>query len=160
MLQSRGSRGSQRVRHDLNNTSKSYSLFAYLIYLFSLLLNILVKQATQWVFSLFYRWRDNCLVIESTSSDIGRLSMWWRKFPWLWARGYFCHITPSCFLIYYLYPHSPICWRKWQPTPVLLPGKSCGWRSLVGYSPWGYKELDPTEWLNFHFHFLLSVEQE
>ena len=27
--------------------------------------------------------------------------------------------------------------RKWQPTPVLLPGKSHGWRSLVGYSPWG-----------------------
>jgi len=27
--------------------------------------------------------------------------------------------------------------RKWQPTPVFLPGKSHGWRSLVGYSPWG-----------------------
>ena len=27
--------------------------------------------------------------------------------------------------------------RKWQPTPVLLPGKSHGWRSLVGYNPWG-----------------------
>ena len=34
-----------------------------------------------------------------------------------------------------------IPWRgKWQPTPVLLPGKSHGWRSLVGYSPWGRKE--------------------
>ena len=32
--------------------------------------------------------------------------------------------------------------RKWQPTPVLLPGKSHAWRSLVGYSPWGCKELD------------------
>ena len=30
--------------------------------------------------------------------------------------------------------------RKWHPTPVLLPGKSHGWRSLVGYSPWGHKE--------------------
>ena len=30
--------------------------------------------------------------------------------------------------------------RKWQLTPVLLPGKSHGWRSLVGYSPWGRKE--------------------
>jgi len=28
----------------------------------------------------------------------------------------------------------------WQPTPVFLPGKSQGWRSLVGYSPWGHKE--------------------
>ena len=34
-----------------------------------------------------------------------------------------------------------ILWsRKWQPTPVLLPGKSHGWRSLVNYSPWGHKE--------------------
>ena len=35
--------------------------------------------------------------------------------------------------------------RKWQPTPGLLPGKSHGWRSLVGYSPWGRKELDMTK---------------
>ena len=45
----------------------------------------------------------------------------------------------------------PIWRRKWQPTPVLLPGKSRGWRSLVGYSPWGRKESDTTEWLNFLF---------
>ena len=37
-------------------------------------------------------------------------------------------------------------WRKkWQPTPVLLLGKSHGQRSLVGYSPRGHKELDTTE---------------
>ena len=35
--------------------------------------------------------------------------------------------------------------RKWQPTPVFLPGESHGQRSLVGYSPWGRKELDTTE---------------
>ena len=44
--------------------------------------------------------------------------------------------------------------RQWQPTPVLLPGKSHGWRRLVGCSPWGRKELDTTERL--HFHFSLS----
>ena len=38
--------------------------------------------------------------------------------------------------------------RKWQPTPVFLPGKSHGWRSLVGYGPWGHKELDMTEQLH------------
>ena len=39
-----------------------------------------------------------------------------------------------------------ISWRrKWKATPVFLPGKSHGWRSLVGYSPWGCKELDTTE---------------
>ena len=35
--------------------------------------------------------------------------------------------------------------NQWQPTPVLLPGKSHGWRSLVGYSPWGRKDSDMTE---------------
>ena len=44
--------------------------------------------------------------------------------------------------------------RQWHPTPVLLPGKSHGWRSLVGCSPWGHKESDMTERL--HFHFSLS----
>ena len=37
-----------------------------------------------------------------------------------------------------------ISWRRqWHPIPVFLPGKSHEWRSLVGYSPWGRKELDP-----------------
>ena len=41
--------------------------------------------------------------------------------------------------------------RKWQPTSVLLPGESHGWRSLVGYGPRGCKESDMTERLHFHF---------
>ena len=44
--------------------------------------------------------------------------------------------------------------RQWHPTPVLLPGKSYGWRNLVGCSPWGRKESNMTERL--HFHFSLS----
>ena len=44
--------------------------------------------------------------------------------------------------------------RQWHPTPVLLPGESHGWRSLVGCSPWGREESDTTERL--HFHFSLS----
>ena len=44
--------------------------------------------------------------------------------------------------------------RQWHPTPVLLPGKSHGQRSLVGGSPWGQEESDATERL--HFHFSLS----
>ena len=44
--------------------------------------------------------------------------------------------------------------RQWHPTPVLLPGKSHGRRSLVGCNPWGREELDTTEQL--HFHFSLS----
>ena len=44
--------------------------------------------------------------------------------------------------------------RKWQPIPVLLPGKPHGQRSLVGCSPWGREESDTTEQL--HFCFSLS----
>ena len=44
--------------------------------------------------------------------------------------------------------------RQWHPTPVLLPGRSHGRRSLVGCSPWGHDELDTTE--RIHFHFSLS----
>ena len=45
---------------------------------------------------------------------------------------------------------SELLWRrKWQPTTVFLPGKSHGWRSLTGYSPWGRKESDTTEPLHF-----------
>ena len=70
--------------------------------------------------------------------------MWWLK-----------HVT-------YAVIHGPVLWRalsfvwrrQWHPTPVLLPGKSHGWRSLVGCSPWGHEESDTTERL--HFHFSLS----
>ena len=41
---------------------------------------------------------------------------------------------------------SQILWL-WQPTPVFMPGKSHGPRSLVGYNPWGRKESDTTEQL-------------
>ena len=41
--------------------------------------------------------------------------------------------------------------RRWLPTPVLLPGKSHGWRSLVGCSPWRHYKSDMTERLYFHF---------
>ena len=48
-----------------------------------------------------------------------------------------------------------ISWRRqWQPSPVFLPGKSNGQRSLVGYSPCGRKESDTTEQLHFHFSFI------
>ena len=69
---------------------------------------------------------------------------------------------PSCGHLGYCYPGT---WklvlpapdtrrRKRHPTPVLLPGKSHGLRSLVGCSPWGREKSDTTERL--HFHFSLS----
>ena len=51
--------------------------------------------------------------------------------------------------------HPLLLWRrKWQPTPVLLPGKSHERRSLIGYSPWGRKESDMTKRLHLHFSLL------
>ena len=51
-----------------------------------------------------------------------------------------------------------ISWRrKWQRTPVFLSRESQGWRSLVGYSPWGRRESDTTERLHFtslHRYFI------
>ena len=43
--------------------------------------------------------------------------------------------------------------REWLPTPVFLHRECRGQRSLVGYSPWGHKELDMTE-INTHFPFI------
>ena len=61
----------------------------------------------------------------------------------------------TCIFMYCLYINYDIDWRRqWHPTPVLLPGKSHGRRSLVGYSPWGREESDTAERL--HFHFSLS----
>ena len=55
---------------------------------------------------------------------------------------------------FFVVPWAPFWRRQWHPTPILLPGKSHGWRSLVGYGPWGLEESDTTE--RFHFHFSLS----
>ena len=62
-----------------------------------------------------------------------------------------------CFQSWDLILYIPLFWCyvwQWHPTPVLLPGKSHGWRSLVGCSPWGREESDMTERL--HFYFSLS----
>ena len=57
------------------------------------------------------------------AGDLGLIDPWLRKIPWR---------------------------RKWQPTPVILSGKSYGQRSLVDYSPWDRTESDTTEQLYFH----------
>ena len=65
-------------------------------------------------------------------------------------------ILCSCTLFTLRLPNSVLPYRRrqWHPTPVLLPGKPHGPRSLVGCSPWGREESDTTE--RFHFHFSLS----
>ena len=49
--------------------------------------------------------------------------------------------------------------RKWQPTPVFLPGKRHGQWSLEGYSPWGRKELDATEHSRVHLNKLFFLKK-
>ena len=66
-------------------------------------------------------------------------------------------LTGSLFFCFFFFFYFLILlqWRRqWHPTPVLLPGKSHGRRSLVGSSPWGHEESNVTERL--HFPFLLS----
>ena len=70
------------------------------------------------------------------------------KLPCAWVLSCFSPFQSLPF--YVLYPRR----RRWHPTPVLLPGKSHGQRSLVGCSRWGHEESDTTEQL--HFHFSLS----
>ena len=65
--------------------------------------------------------------------------------PWTW------YISPSICHLWFL---SSVFWRKWQPTSVFLPGKSHGRWNLVGYSPWGHKESDTTEWLHIYRFFV------
>ena len=48
--------------------------------------------------------------------------------------------------------------KEWQPTPILLPGKSHGWRNVVSYSPWGHKGLDTTEQLHFTYICLYTCD--
>ena len=50
--------------------------------------------------------------------------------------------------------------RKWQPTPVFLPGESHGQKTLAGHSPWGHKEWDTTERLLLSLSFKVVMEEE
>ena len=59
------------------------------------------------------------------------------------------------FCFYFCYSRRWVWRRQWHPTPVLLPGKSHGQRSLVGCGPWGRWESDTTEWLQFHFSLFM-----
>ena len=87
--------------------------------------------------------------------------------PWSWSCTQVCPNGPlssvgvvalmaSSFSQVQVYKHtrSYLRGRQWYPPPALLPGKSHGRRSLVGFSPWGCEESDTTERL--HFHFSLS----
>ena len=89
---------------------------------------------------------------KSVSRDIStrRLCPKWLNCNGIYNRGqHTLLVTSQLSWILALYTHQRR--RQWHPTPVLLPGKSHGWRSLEGCSPWGRGESDTTERLHFHF---------
>ena len=63
--------------------------------------------------------------------------------------GFSCVLLKFCLGIFWR--------RKWQTTPVFLPGKFHGWRSLAGYSLWDCKELDTTEQIHWFTFALFSL---
>ena len=68
-------------------------------------------------------------------------------------------IVKECPHYHTFVPCQMVEWRRqWHPTPVLSPGKFHGWRSLVGYSPWGHKESGMTQRLPFHFSLSCTGE--
>ena len=79
---------------------------------------------------------------------VNRATLIWDPGACLLLFGLLSCVSSSCVL-------QGICkpLLQWYPTPVLLPGKSHGWRSLVGCSPWFRYKSDTTEWLHFHFSF-------
>ena len=109
-----------------------------------LLTNLLSGYVVLSIFSIWGNWFRQSSNIEIPSleyTSCGFLNDW----------GKISILRPKLILSLGVYPW----WRRqWHPTPVLLPGKSHGWRSLVGCSPWGREESDTTERL--HFHFSLS----
>ena len=66
-------------------------------------------------------------------------------------------VMQGLYLVYLVSSQGHFRRRQWHPTPLLLPGKSHGWRSLVDCSPWGHEESDMTEWLINNIVILLEL---
>ena len=76
----------------------------------------------------------------------------WNPSPLQWKLGVLTTGPPGNFLTNNLGRSKHLSRRRrWHPTPILLPGKSHGHRSLESCSPWGLEESDMTERLPFHF---------
>ena len=85
--------------------------------------------------------------------DFILLHFTWSWFPWWLRLQRIC--LPLCRRPRFDPWGRKILWRReWLPTPVFLPGEFHEQRSLVGYSPWGHKESDMTEWLTLSISLL------
>ena len=99
-------------------------------------------------------WTDFLIALRNGLALTVTSLEWWNSVEWKFWRD----LSKFCFTgeHWFFFPPSNLFFRRrqWHPTPVLLPGKSHGRRSLVGCSPWGREESDMIERL--HFHFSLS----
>ena len=102
------------------------------------------KQDSWWTHSNCYQ---ESLPFVSLNSQLFLISLSWnntlnRSLFEVTHQGYFCLLQ--------LQTSSTLPWRRqWHPTPVFLPGKSYGWRSLVGYSPW-VRRVPMAEHIHIH----------
>ena len=109
-----------------------------------------------WIIIKYYNWfLIKLLQLLQWGTPLGWVFVLWHTSIFFSNASLFFGTTRSSrVILYFPWPNLGIQRRQWQPMPVFLPGKSHGWRSLVGWSPWGRKESEATEWL--HFHFSLS----
>ena len=143
------SMGSQRVRHDWA-TELNWTELGHVDYITV----SLTRDQTQ----APSHWEPKVLAIEPPGNPLALFffKSWRLAHCLLWLCQDYVqqrrHVTGGnssrgCFQVLWV---RKIPWRrKWLSTPALLPGKSHGWRILIGYSPWGRKESDTTEWLHF-----------
>ena len=105
---------------------------------------------------LFQILKDDAVkVLHSIFQQIWKTQQWSQD----WKRSVFIPTPKNAQTTAQLHSSHIRSWRRqWQPTPVLLPGRSHGRRSLVGCSSWGHYESDMTKRL--HFHFSLSCTGE
>ena len=105
---------------------------------------------------LYSKHIELCSMLYGHLDGKGVWGEWIHEQVWLGPFSVHLKLSQHCLLIGY----TPIQNRRrqWHPTPVLLPRKSHGRRSLVGYSPWGLEESDTTERLPFHFSLSCIAE--
>ena len=108
------------------------------------------------------RWFDG--INDALDMNLGNFGRWWGTgksdmlhFMGSWRVGHYLKTEQTA---RNLQRYSSLWRRKWQPTPVFLPGEFHGQRSLASYSPWGFKESDTTEQLSLSHGLLFRCKKE
>ena len=105
-----------------------------------------------WASSGSWWWTGKRGVLQYTGSQRVRHNwatelIWCNSIPW-WVRWWRIHL--QCRNVASIpWSGKPPWRREWLPTPLFLPREFHGQRSLVGYSQWGHKKSDTTEWLTY-----------